>query len=742
MVIHLMISEGDPVPANPSVKGKTTKKGKNKNNEGTKSANTKKLPSYRQKDKKQDIAWEGSIFNARLPYEQQQESRIEKPPGSLEIQKPNEMGNDLETATDANLDAGEGSNNFNLQEETRNEGGSSRASQESEEDRDGEESEEEELTSEEMAGNVQALKADVDGVHLHLRNTAETSMRDMAADLDAELEGHKSEISTLLRPITQKYFPDDATLKLEELVFDRLSDSILIAMRDSVEIFLADTAGDLDEVVADKEEEGMDLMEISGFLEDWEKDTVPDVQEEVQKVANSLKETFGFVIPEKARETVEKVFEKLEHTVNLELNLFGQYTVEPEINVDISEEEAAEAIVKVIAEDADEQGGAVVLVASDDDQNGNIGGGEEQEEEHSEDGNEEGEEEGIADEQAEDGGDEEEQEGEDEVEATAAQVIETGQIMGGNTSNVEVAAAAQEERNELPQVEEQVEAAGNATADEWPTMNQPVNGQGFVDAGLEGIGTGETGEENIGGAIELGGTQQAAGGGFGLGEETVGGANQFGGTQLAANGEVGVGEGTMVGGENGLGSTQQAAEGIVADPENAAGGFGTAQGVGAVQDNMKGGFGATANEVGNMQPNVEGGEGIVLGQSAIGNMGQQNMEGAEETEQADIGGVGEESVQAGEMGGGQETEGVNIDIAGLGSAEQAGAEQTTVLGGGEVTGGENTGGVEGTEQVAVSVEVAGDENAEGAGGTEEAAAGGAGDKKESNSGDDDDEEAD
>jgi len=683
-----MLSEGDPPTASPSMKGKTTKK-------RTKSASDKKLPSYRQPphtNALSEIVGENSLFNILTD----ESTKILKPIGSLGVEKSNEMGN-FDTATDANLEAGEDQNDSDHEDEAGNEdeGEGAKRSEESEEDRDGDPNQadgeeegqsgsEEDQTSEDLAGNVLALKDNVDGVQLNLKNAAETSMVDASAELDTEMEGRKSEISTLLRPITDRYFPDDSTLKLEELVYDQLSESILTTMHDQVDIFLAEASGDIDEVVADKEEEGMVLIEITGYLDEWESEKVTEIQEEVTKIANGLKETLAYAVPDKAQETVEKVFEKLQRTVTLKLNNYGQLTMDPQIDVDFSEEEAAGAILQVFAEDDDskDEDGEKEL----DESESEIGVGEE---EQSEDGNEEGQEgEEKADESNEDEGELPEAEDGNED-------FESGQGMGGSSSRVNDSAQGEEQQNiqveqgeqgEQWQLEQpQVEGAGNTTGEEWQNMNQLGQGQEDVNFGNN--------------------THQGAEGGDADGEaNSQGGENSWENTQLTAEGG---GADQEIDQANMDGGIEDAAENEGDNKENGdvntEGGEAVGEDIGQVageneqpvEQNVDGGEESDNKE--NEEVNTEGGEAVGedIGQAAGENEQPvvQNLDGGEENEQV-----------------------VNVD----GGEE---IEQADKVGGGEETGSENTGeGGEGTEQAAEG--------------------GGDGDKEESNSGDDDDEEAD
>ena len=305
--------------SNSSVNGKTTKRSRLATSESTTEGNTggginnKKLPSYRKPEHFDAVAGllanEGDIFlnNDKDSKDDNNEdkSRDDNDNNASEDDNQNQIGNEsteVESINDGGSEVKLGERDSNSPSKDAEEG----------EDEDFDENDSD------IAENIHTLKASVDQVLMRLKDAAQTDVETKMDELGPAMETHRTKISTMMSKVSKILFAekDEIRLKAEELVYELLTDKIVTQFQEQVDLWISQASDDIDDIVANLEDEGLDVNEIDDKLAAVELDEkLPDLHEEIERIADDLHQQLPYAVPSVTKDAVEGILEHLgQHT--------------------------------------------------------------------------------------------------------------------------------------------------------------------------------------------------------------------------------------------------------------------------------------------------------------------------------------------------------------------------------------------------------------------------------------------
>ena len=171
--------------------------------------------------------------------------------------------------------------------------------------------------SEDLAENIQFLKATVAATLEHLRNEAygQTSVEMQEVKEKAE------EFKDVLHETTRRVLDvlvgdnnrnDEIRTKAEDVVFDRLLFRLQDQFEEQVILWITDISDDLDVRVAEWEDQGMDVNEIEFELTKVEEDEkLLEMEGEIDRITIDVMGQISYAIPTVCKDTLEGVLEFL-----------------------------------------------------------------------------------------------------------------------------------------------------------------------------------------------------------------------------------------------------------------------------------------------------------------------------------------------------------------------------------------------------------------------------------------------
>ena len=171
--------------------------------------------------------------------------------------------------------------------------------------------------SEDLAENVQFLKATVAATLEHLRDEAYSQIELEMREVKEQAEEFKDTLRGTMRRVLDVLLGDnnnniEIRTKAEDMVFDRLVLKLQDQFEEQVILWITDVSDDLDARVAEWEDQGLDVNEIEEELTEVEEDEkVPEMRIETGHITTDVIRQIPYSIPTVCKETLEEMLEFL-----------------------------------------------------------------------------------------------------------------------------------------------------------------------------------------------------------------------------------------------------------------------------------------------------------------------------------------------------------------------------------------------------------------------------------------------